>query len=236
VIPGFAGLVVTCVLALHVPVAAASAKPPEPEAAGQTNTLVLAEGAPAMGAPSAPIVVVEIVDFRCPYCAEQASAALDGIVRRYVETGIVRYVAVDLPLPRHAEAERDAQAARCAGDQGGFWRAHRLLLGDREALGGDGPLDLVALASAAELDADALVACVADGRHLAAVRADSARATAIGADATPTFLFGLPGAVAGSVSVERHVVGAVGYEPIGAAIEALRESLRQRALREKVDR
>lgn len=220
------------VAALLLPLTAAAAA--EPEAEGQTNTLALAADAPAMGSPTAPIVVVEIVDFRCPFCAEQASAALDEIVRRYVEPGIVRYVAVDLPLPRHPEAERDAVAARCAGEQGGYWRAHRALLTERRQLG-PGPLDLGALAAVAKLDAAALAACVAAGRPLDAVRADAVRAAAIAADATPTFLFAFPDGDAGTLRVERYVEGAVGLEPVVAAIEALRESLRQRALRERVD-
>lgn len=219
---------------LQVSIVAAAAAQQEPDATGQTNTLSLAADAPAMGSPAAPIVVVEIVDFRCPYCADQASAALDEIVRRYVEPGIVRYVAVDLPLPRHPEAERDAVAARCAGEQGGYWRAHRALLTERRQLG-PGPLDLGALAAVANLDASSLAACVVAGRHLEAVRADARRAAAVAADATPTFLFGFPAGEDGAVRIERHLEGAVGLEPVVAAIEALRESLRQRALRERVD-
>jgi protein-disulfide isomerase len=225
----------TLTVALLVTPAAALAVAAEEAPSARTNVLELASDAPALGSRSAPIVMIELVDYRCPYCAEQAGAAFDAVRQRYVDTGIVRYVAIDLPLPRHAEAERDAVAARCAGEQDAYWRAHRLLLGDRTELGGEGPLDLAAFAAAARIDAAALVACVDSKRHLDAVRADFARAAAIGADATPTFLFGFPNGGTGEVRVERHVVGAAGFEPVGAAIEALRESLRQRALREKVD-
>jgi len=212
---------------------AGGARGEEPPA-GQSNLLQLAADAPAMGSPAAPIVMVELVDFRCPFCADQAAAALDEVVRRYVEPGIVRYVAIDLPLPRHPEAERDAMAARCAGEQDGYWRAHRLLLTERRQLGA-GPLDLDALAAGAGLDPARLAACFAAGRHLEAVRADARLAAGVAADATPTFLFGFPDGDAGAIRVERHVEGAVGLEPVVAAIEALRESLRQRALRQRVD-
>jgi protein-disulfide isomerase len=199
-----------------------------------TNELELPPDAPELGSPEAPIVMVEAVDFRCPYCAEQAAAVFDEIVARYVDPGIVRYVALDFPLPRHAEAERDAVAARCAGEQGAYWRAHRaLLLG--AGLLRIGPLDLAAFADAASVDAEALRACVDSGRHVAGVRAAASRAAAVRVTGTPTFLFGFPLGDGRTVAVERHLEGAVGLEPVVAAIEALRESLRQRALREVVD-
>ena len=190
---------------------------------GLAGVLELGVDAPEMGAREAPIVMVEVVDFRCLFCAEQATTALDAIIERYVDPGIVRYVILDFPLARHAEAERDAAAARCAGEQGAYLRAHRALL-TGEGLARNGPLDLAAFAGVLGIDASALAECVESGRHVAAVRDGAERAVAVRVDGTPTFLFGFPRGDEGrTVEIVRALEGAVGLEPVVEAIEALRE-------------
>jgi protein-disulfide isomerase len=147
----------------------------------------------------------------------------------------VRYVVLDFPLPRHPEAERDAVAARCAGEQGMYWLAHRALLADPQ-LARNGPLDLGAFAARLGLDDAALAECVDSGRQVAAVRDGARRAASARVDGTPTFLVGFPRQDdARAIEIARHLEGAVGLEPVVEAIEALRESLRQRGLRERVD-
>jgi len=50
-----------------------------------------------------------------------------GIVKDYIDTGKVRFVFHDFPLPQHANAIAAAEAARSAADQGAFWPYHDLL-------------------------------------------------------------------------------------------------------------
>ena len=66
--------------------------------------------APSKGPISAPVTVVEFVDYQCPFCARAVM-----ILKRVEETykGKVRLVIRDFPLPGHSEAPRAAEAAAC---------------------------------------------------------------------------------------------------------------------------
>jgi protein-disulfide isomerase len=187
-----------------------------------------------LGAQDAPILVVEFLDYRCGFCARQARAAFDQLLARYIEPGLVRYIAVEVPL-LGAEAERDAEVARCAGEQGGYWRVHRALLIDA-VFPREGPLALDALAKATGLDLTSLSACVETGRQLEPLRDGAALAAAHRVDATPTYFFGYPADGQNAMTVERHLVGATGVAPVIEAIEALLNSLRDRQLRIRTDR
>ncbi len=70
-----------------------------------------------VGAPDAPIVIVEYADLECPVCRRFAET-LTAIREQYRDT--VALVFVHYPLPRHAKAIPAARAAECAGEQGRF--------------------------------------------------------------------------------------------------------------------
>src|SRR5258705_369893 len=82
---------------------------------------------PARGKADAPVTVVEYADFQCPACGVFATTMEAGIVKDYIDTGKVRLVFHDFPLPQHANAIPAAEAARCAADQNAFWPFHDLL-------------------------------------------------------------------------------------------------------------
>jgi protein-disulfide isomerase len=81
--------------------------------------------APSLGAADAPVVMVEFVDYQCGYCRRYHVSTFDSLRKRYVESGKVRYVVKDLPLPFHGQARGAALAARCVAELGGreaYWR------------------------------------------------------------------------------------------------------------------
>ncbi|SOB78202.1 Protein-disulfide isomerase [Marinobacter sp. LV10R510-11A] len=80
----------------------------------------------SVGAEDAPVVVREFADFQCPACGMFAEAS-KRLKQEYVEAGQVRFVYFDLPLRQHQNAFPAAQAARCAGDQGAYWKMHERL-------------------------------------------------------------------------------------------------------------
>ena len=49
------------------------------------------------------------------------------LIKRYVDTGIVRYVYREFPLPQHPAAFLASEAAVCAGEQGFFWEMNEHL-------------------------------------------------------------------------------------------------------------
>src|SRR4051812_42325120 len=67
-------------------------------------TGVTPEGYAYKGSPAASVTVIEYGDFQCPSCAAFATQQEAGIDQRYVETGKVRFIYHDFPLPQHNNA------------------------------------------------------------------------------------------------------------------------------------
>src|SRR2546428_6760480 len=74
------------------------------------------------GRPDAPVTVYEMSDFQCPFCRSFALTTLPILEREYVQTGKVRLVYINPPLPSlHATAFAPALASRCAARPGKGW-------------------------------------------------------------------------------------------------------------------
>lgn len=152
------------------------------------HALDVPPGAPSRGAADAPIVVQVFSDFQCPYCA-QVEPTLESLRAHYRER--LRIVWRDFPLPRHPDAMPAAEAAREAlaqrGDEG-FWRYHDAIFAHASDEDGLARAALERLARAQGLDLARFRQALDDHRHVAAIRADMAAATATGARlATPAF-------------------------------------------------
>ncbi|HUL59806.1 MAG TPA: thioredoxin domain-containing protein [Anaeromyxobacteraceae bacterium] len=91
---------------------------------------VAAEG-PAKGPAKAPITIVEFSDFQCPYCV-RAEGTVKDLLAAYPDK--IRLVYRDYPLPFHQNAEKAAEAAHCANDQGKYWEMHDKLFSSQERL------------------------------------------------------------------------------------------------------
>lgn len=63
---------------------------PQAAAASASQFDGIAQDGIALGAPTAPVTVVEFADMQCPFCAQFDRDQLPGIVDRYVRTGKVR--------------------------------------------------------------------------------------------------------------------------------------------------
>src|SRR5262245_31517817 len=88
-----------------------------------------------LGAPDAPITLLEYGDFECPYCAA-ARPVLQGLV--YEAPAIMRLVYRHFPISTaHPHAGLAAEAAEAAGAQGDFWGMHDRLFSQQDALGRD---------------------------------------------------------------------------------------------------
>lgn len=75
-------------------------------------------GDPIKGPADAQVTIVEFSDFQCPYCI-RASATIEQVMNSYGDK--VRLVFKNYPLPNHQFAQKAAEAALCANDQGKFW-------------------------------------------------------------------------------------------------------------------
>ena len=155
------------------------------------------EGVPEFmikGDPSATTVLIEWSDYECPFCARHATTVGKQIDAEYVDTGKLRVAFRDLPLTQmHQHAMKAAEAARCAGELSGsaaFWGMHDTLFANQDEWSAQ--VDPTALfsgyAAGLGVDAAAMDACLADGRHKAAIEADMVAAGENGVGGTPAFL------------------------------------------------
>ena len=147
----------------------------------------LGEPGPILGEPSAPITVVEFTDYQCPFCKRFMLNTFPRLKRDYIDTGKVRWLVRDLPLPFHANAKQAAQAAYCAGEQGQFWQMRDSLFRNNANLDTD---NLKRYALELKLDATSFNQCLASDRHLATIDAHAKSASKQRLTGTPSFIVG----------------------------------------------
>jgi len=155
----------------------------------QTRALKRAAESRMKGEANAPVLVYEIADFQCPYCARFAVEVFRQIDSAYVKTGKVRWVFVNLPAPNHANAWLASEAALCAGAEAGrFWAMHDRLYGaPQEWVMLPDPAPVFArYAKDAGVPPDAYQACVAGDRVSSLILQDVLFGS--GVTGTPTFV------------------------------------------------
>ncbi len=136
----------------------------------------------AIGPANAPVTVVEFGDFQCPSCII-AEATNQEIRKRYPKQ--VRFVFHEFPLAKfHQFAEKAAEAAECADDQGKFWQMHDRLY---QAYGELAVVQLKYYAQDIGLDTAKFNACLDGGTKVQRVQQDIADGKAVNVNATPTF-------------------------------------------------
>lgn len=156
-----------------------------------------------LGNKDAPITMVEFTDYQCTFCQRFHVVTFPEIRKQFIDTGKVRFISRDFPLDFHANAFRAAEAARCAGEQGQFWKMRDLLVADPSRLSQD---DLVAQAQKAGLKLEPFKACLTGGKYREAVRKDMGEAASLNISGTPTFIIGksTPDGVDGVFLVGAH--------------------------------
>jgi len=141
----------------------------------------------SLGNTDAPVTMVEFTDYQCPYCKRFHDTTFSRLREKYIDTGKLRYVTMDLPLKFHQQARPAANAARCAGEQGSFWQMRKTLFSNPRALGRQA---LLAYASDLSLDVSAFQVCLDENRHEKAIQTDIQAARRAGFTGTPSFVIG----------------------------------------------
>lgn len=141
-----------------------------------------------MGNEEAPVIIVEYVDFQCPFCKRFAEETLRNIKEQYIDTGVASLSVKHFPLDFHPLAFDAALAAECAGEQGKFFEMHDLLFKTQElwnAANNKGYLK--SLASQLGLNKQSFDKCFDSEKYKKKIRQDIAEGTAQGVQGTPTF-------------------------------------------------
>ena len=181
------------------------AQAPRAQAEQANRTRMNLEGFAMLGSKEAPLTIVEFTDYQCPFCQRFHTTAFPDLKKNYIDTGKVRFYSRDLPLDFHPNAMRAAEAARCASDQGQFWKLRDVMEANPDKLDMD---SLLADAADLKMNLDTFRACVESEKYKNAVQTDVMEAMKIGANGTPTFVIGrsTPDGVDGEL-----VVGAQPY-------------------------
>jgi protein-disulfide isomerase len=176
------------------------------------------KGAPARGQVSAPVTLVEVSDYHCPYCRRHFQQTQPQINTAYIDSGKVRHVFVHYPIDQlHPDAFRSHEAASCAAEQGKFWDLHTKLF--------EGPArtsdEILARAQAAGLDTTTLRACMESGKYSSAVRESVTRMQQMGVDSTPMFLIGMTPKDGEPMKILKVVRGAHPFAQFKVTIDGL---------------
>jgi protein-disulfide isomerase len=136
---------------------------------------------PYLGSMDADVEIVVFSDFQCPFCA-RAVPIIKQIEQEYGD--MVKIVFRDFPLSFHQNAQKAAEAAECADDQGSFWEYHDRLFENQNSLDVN---SLIGYAGDLGLDSEQFEACLNSGTHAQEVLEDFQDGRALGVTGTPTF-------------------------------------------------
>ncbi|MGE3579342.1 MAG: thioredoxin domain-containing protein [Vicinamibacterales bacterium] len=158
---------------------------------------------PVRGPATAAVTLVEFSDYQCPFCS-RVTPTLKRLRDTYGER--LRIVWKDFPLyDIHPLAQKAAEAAWCAGEQGKYWEFHDRLFVNQSTLGSEG---LKQHATAVGLEPKGFATCLDSGRHADRVKEGAGLGRDLGVDSTPTaFING------------RRVTGAHPYEVFAEIID-----------------
>ena len=180
---------------------------PTSDSARNDSILQKADAGRIQGSPSAPVWLVEISDFQCPYCKQWHDSVYPAIKREYIDRGIVRMAYVHLPLNIHPNAPAASEASLCAGLQDKFWPVHDKLFAT-QATWARLPVPAAttyfdSLAVSTGVDGQSFRGCVQSGLMRRVIAGDGSRAVAAGVRSTPVFFIGSEG-IPGLAPLERY--------------------------------
>jgi len=120
----------------------------------------------SLGNADAPVLIEEFSDLQCPACG-LISPMLEEIVRNNPTVARMEYY--HFPLPQHQFAQKAAEAAECAGDQGKFWEYVKVAFKNQKSLTED---NLKSFATQLGLNSETFDDCLDSNTKKSAVKAD----------------------------------------------------------------
>ena len=143
---------------------------------------VSADDAPFKGPAEAPITIVEFSDFQCSYC-KRVLNVLDQVLERYPNK--VKLAFRDFPIVNiHPHAQKAAEAAHCAAEQGKFWEFHDRLFDQQDAIP---TANFADHAKALGLEVTTFQTCVDGRKYQEKVERNYAAGVKAGVSGTPAF-------------------------------------------------
>jgi protein-disulfide isomerase len=115
---------------------------------------------------------------------------LQELDQTYIQTGKVRFVFRDFPLPIHKSAVRAAHAAHCAAEQGRYWQMHDMLFARQDTFQPNHDADFATFrgfAGELGMDAGSFMECMESRKYLDRITQDATEGAARGVRATPAY-------------------------------------------------
>ncbi len=148
------------------------------------------DGSPILGDVNAPVTIVEWTDYECPFCARHFRDTYSTTLKALVEAGEINIITKNYPLPFHAQAQKAAESALCARDQGGdeaYYEMHDLLF-TSGVVGGETAFK--EYAQQMGLNSNEFASCLSSGKFADEVKSDMAYGSQVGIQGTPGFYIG----------------------------------------------
>ena len=170
-------------------------------------------GEPFKGAADAPVVIEAWEDPQCPFCQRFTTNTLPEIERVYINTGQVKFVFRQFPIPNaHPWAIPASVALECAfsQDDEAFWALHDVYFQQQFAINTRNLRQLsIDTVTDYDVDLDSFATCIDNQESLGEVNQDIAEGISKGVSGTPTFFVN-----------GQKVVGAQPFSVFASMIEA----------------
>ncbi len=141
-----------------------------------------------LGSAKAPVTIVEFSDYQCPFCTRFYQDTEKQLYDTYIKTGKVKFIYRDFPLSFHQNAQKAAEGAECAGEQGKYFEMHDKMFSKSQADGtGIAVADLKTYAKELGLDTAKFNDCLDSGKMAAETQKDQSDGAAAGVQGTPSF-------------------------------------------------
>ena len=137
----------------------------------------------SIGSADAPVTIVELTDYDCPYCRRYYTETFPQIMEKYGDQ--IRYVVRHFPLvSMHPEAVKAAEAAECAAEDGMFFEYNDLIMRGVPSLDVE---SLKQYGADIGVNTAAFNRCLDEGAKAALVQQDLRDGYMLGVRGTPNF-------------------------------------------------
>ena len=160
------------------------------------------------GNANAEVVITEYSDYQCPFCARFTLDQLPLLQNDYLETGKVKFIFKDFPIPNHKYAQIESQATYCAGEQNEefFWKMHVSLFENQKDITKE---DLIKRAEAIGVNSNVFRSCLETEKYKNLVLRNRQDGLKAGVTGTPTLFIN-----------DQKIMGIQPYENLVKIIES----------------
>ncbi len=175
---------------------------------------VSADNDAVQGSSSATVTMIEFSDFQCSFCHSFWSQTYPKIKAAYIDTGKVKFVYRDFPIPSHPQAGLAAESAECVRSLSAtekdesYYKMHDMIFGGLPEWSGNASAKDVFVGYGNKLGVD-ITACLDNGDMKSEVADDYTAARGYGVGGTPTFFIN-----------GKMVLGAESFEHFQSVIES----------------